>query len=80
MGLTGSILRGFVGVMQGNPLSPRIFNMWLDVVVRHWLTVMLEGAEEWGVRGQEGRHHNALLFVDNGMVAIFVATMDPGSI
>ena len=66
--------------MQGDPLSPIIFNVVVDVVVRNWLKVMVDVAEEWGVCGQEGRHHNSLFYADDGMVAIVVATMDPGCI
>ena len=56
-------------MMQGDPLSPTIFNMVVDGVVRHWVAVMVEGAEERGERGKEGRHHNDLLYADNGIVA-----------
>ena len=27
-------------VTQGDPLSPTIFNMVLDAVIRHWMTVV----------------------------------------
>ena len=33
------------GVTQGDPLSPTIFNVVVDAVVRHWVTVMSESAE-----------------------------------
>ena len=33
------------------------------------MTVMVEGAEEWGDNGKEGRHQASLFYVDNGMVA-----------
>ena len=33
-------------VTQGNPLSPTIFNVMVDAVVRNWVMVMVEGAEE----------------------------------
>ena len=39
-------------VTQGDLLSPTIFNVVVDVVVRHWVTVGVEGAEERGKRGQ----------------------------
>ena len=55
---------------QGDPLSPTIFNVVFDAMVRHWVTVMVEGAEERGECGQEGRHHNSLLYADDGMVAL----------
>ena len=55
---------------QGDPLSPNIFNAVVDAVVRHWLEVMVEGAEEQGKRRQEGRHNNALFYADDGMFAL----------
>ena len=33
------------------------------------MTVMVEGAEEQGERGQEGRHQADLFYADDGMVA-----------
>ena len=60
---------GAQGVTQGDLLSPTIFNTVIDTVVRHWVSVMLEGAEERGELGQEGRHHNSLFYADYGVVA-----------
>ena len=54
---------------QGDPLSPTIFNMVVDVVVRQCVTVMVEGAEERGKHEQEGRHKNSLFYADDDMVA-----------
>ena len=51
-----------------DPLSPTIFNMLVGAVVRHWVAVMVEGAEEWGKSGQEGRHQNSLFYEYGGMV------------
>ena len=31
--------KGYRGVTQGYPLSPTIFNMVVDAVIRHWVTV-----------------------------------------
>ena len=44
--------------------------MVVDAVVRHWVTVMVEGAEDQGEREQEGRHQNYLFYEDDGMVAL----------
>ena len=55
---------------QGDPLCPTIFNVVVDAVVRKWVTLMVEGAEERGERGQESRHQAALFYADNGMVAL----------
>ena len=62
--------KGNQGVTQGDPLSPTIFNVVVDAVVRHWLSVMVEGAEEQGKLGQEGMHQNDLFYADDGMVAL----------
>ena len=39
--------KGYQGVTQGDPLSPTILNVVVDEVVRHWVTVMVEGAGIW---------------------------------
>ena len=65
-GYFGADFKGDRGVTQRDPLYPTTFNMMVDVVVRHWLDVTVEGAEDLG---QEGRHQNALFYTDNGMVA-----------
>ena len=54
---------------QGDPLSSTIFNVVVDAVVRHWVTVAIVGAEEQSESGQEGRHQAPLLYADGGMVA-----------
>ena len=38
-------------------------------MVRHWVMVVVEGVEERGKRGQEGRHQAALFYTDDGIVA-----------
>ena len=53
-------LQGARGVTQGNPLSPIIFNVVVDVVFSNWVTVVIVGAEEQDERGQESRHQSAL--------------------
>ena len=68
-GYFGTGFKGDRGVTQGDPLSPIIFNVVVDVVVRHWVTLAVEEAETRGGRGQEGRHQAALFYADNGMVA-----------
>ena len=55
-GITGPVSRARGGVTQGNPLSPTIFNVVVDAVVRHWVTLTVEEAEKRGERGKEGRH------------------------
>ena len=38
-------------VTQGDPLSPTILNVVVDAVMRNWVSVMEEGAEDWGGHG-----------------------------
>ena len=54
---------------QGDPLSPTIFNVVVDAVVRHWVTLAVAEAEKRGGWGREGRHQAALFYADNGMVS-----------
>ena len=58
------------GVTQGDPLSPTIFNVVVDAVVRYWVTVVVESTEERGERGQECQHQSALFYAYDGMVAL----------
>ena len=68
-GYYGTTFRGKRGVIQGNPLSPTIFNVVVDVVVRHWVQGVIEEAEAHGELRQEGRHQESLFYADDGMVA-----------
>ena len=68
-GYYGDAFKGAQGVTQGDPLSPTIFNVVVDAVVRHWVTMALNKAEKRGERGKEGRHQASLFYADNGMVA-----------
>ena len=54
---------------QGDPLSPTIFNVVMDAVVSHWVTLAVEEEEKRGEKGQDGRHQTALFYADDGMVA-----------
>ena len=62
--------KGGRGVTQGEPLPPTIFNVVVDAVVRHWLTIAAQEAERRGERGREGRHQAALFYADDGMIAL----------
>ena len=50
-------------------ISPTIFNVVVDAVVRQWATMALAEAGKRGERGNEGRHQAELFYADNGMVA-----------
>ena len=54
---------------QGDPLSPTIFNVVVDVVVCHWVTGVIADSEERGELGKEGRHQATLFYADDDMVA-----------
>ena len=69
-GYYGNAFKGERGVTQGNTLSPTIFNVVVDTVVRHWVTGVIADAEERGDMGKEGRHQAALFYSDDGMVAL----------
>ena len=53
---------------HGDPLSPTIFNVVMDVVVRHQVKVVIVDAEDQGELGNEGRHQVALFYTYDGMV------------
>ena len=59
---------------QGDLLSPTIFNVVVDAVIRHWVTGVIAEAEARGDLGKEGRHQAALFYANNNMVA----SSDPG--
>ena len=68
-GYYGTGFKGERGLTQGDPLSPTIFNVVVDAVVRHWVTLAVKEAETQEERGWEGRHQAALFYADDGMVA-----------
>ena len=49
-GYYGTAFQGPRGETQVDPLSPTINNVVVDVVLRHWVTVMVHGVEERGER------------------------------
>ena len=69
-GYYGALFKGARGVKHGDLLSPTIFNVVVDAVVQHWVTIMVEIAEERDGRGQEVRHQNSFFYADYGMVAL----------
>ena len=64
----GKGFKGEQGVTQGDPLSPTIFNVVVDAVVRHWLQLATQETERRGERGRERRHQAALFYMDDGMI------------
>ena len=39
-GYFGCLFKVYQGVMQGDPMSPTIFNMVVVTFIRHWVTVV----------------------------------------
>ena len=52
-GYYGNGFKGARGVTQGDPLSYTIFNVVVDVVVHHWVTLEVEEAENGGRGGRK---------------------------
>ena len=53
-GYYGKGFKGGMGVTQGNLLSPTIFNVVVDAVVRHWVTIAVSEAEKRREPGRRG--------------------------
>ena len=53
-GYYGKAFKGERGVAQGDLLSPTIFNVVVDAVVRHWVNGLVDEAEEKGENGAGG--------------------------
>ena len=74
MDTTGRRSKAFRGVNQGDllswyPLSPTIFNVVVDTVVRQWISLVVGdsgGQDGWG---REVIHHLAFFYADDGLVA-----------
>ena len=54
-GYFGTGFKGERGVTQGDPLYPTIFNVVVDAVVRHWVTLKVEEADTRGGAGEGGQ-------------------------
>ena len=54
--------------MQGDLLSPTLFNVVVDAVVRHWIEGLVTETAEKGETGREGRHQSAVFYAADRMV------------
>ena len=69
-GYYGKAFKGERGFMQGDLLSLTIFNVVVDVVVRHWVNGLVDEAEGKEETGRDVRHQSAVFYADNGMVVL----------
>ena len=69
-GYYGTSFRGERGVTPGKPLSPTIFIVVVDTVVRHWVKGVVEESEARGELGKEGRHQAALFYAADSMFTL----------
>ena len=60
-GYYGAAFKGERGVTQGDPLSPTIFNVVVDAVVRYWLEGLQAAKEERGAKGGGGTFLGGIL-------------------
>ena len=60
--------RGFWGVTQGGLLLPTIFNVVVDAVVCHWVSIVAGGVGGFYGWGMEVIHHATFFYANNGMV------------
>ena len=62
--------QGYRGVTQGNPLSPKVFNLVVDAVIWHWVGVV--ALTEAGVEGvrETIQELAEFLYADGGLFAL----------
>ena len=64
----GHPFKGYRRVTQGEPLSPTIFNMVVDAVIRHWVTVVTSTEAGMGGLGLTIVDLAAYFYADDGFV------------
>ena len=76
-GYFGTPFKGYCGVTQEDPISTIIFNVVVDAVLRHWVTVVASteesvdpGAADTKGFGRDVQHTAAYFYSDNGIHAL----------
>ena len=68
VGNYGAPFKAHRGVTQGGPLSPRIFNVMVDAVLREWLHQVLGVDAARHGYGEEVRSFFAIFYADDGLI------------
>ena len=68
-GYFGLPFKGYHGATQGDPLSPKLFNLVVYAVIRHWVTVVAATKEGTEGLGNSIRDLAAYLNAGYGLVA-----------
>ena len=68
-GYFGLPFKGYHGVTQGDPLSPTLFNVVVDTVIRHWLTVVAPTEDGMEGLGLSIRYLLVYFYAGDGLVA-----------
>ena len=69
-GYCRAAFKGFRGVTQGYPLSPTIFNILVEAVVRNLMLLVSWGSGGRGGWGREVRHYAKFFYSNDGLVAL----------
>ena len=67
-GYFGCPFKGYQCVTQGDPLSPTIFYVVVDAVIRHWVTVVTPIEEDTRGIGLTRTDLTAYFYANNGLV------------
>ena len=64
------MFKGYQSVIQGNPLSPTIFNVVVDSIIRHWVTVVIPTEASMGGLDLTIIDLADYLYAENGLVEL----------
>jgi len=69
VGVYGAAFQAHRGVTQGGPLSPLIFNIMVDAIVREWLRQVLDAEAARHGCGKTIRTLMTIFYADDAMLA-----------